>query len=71
MRKRNDSRGADPHREREAARYENPIASREFILQTLADAGVPLTAKTGIIAAAKYCALVPRRGLEPPRPCER
>ena len=33
----------DPHREREAARYENPIASREFILQTLAEAGVPLT----------------------------
>src|SRR5258706_9780236 len=43
MRKRNDSRAADPHREREAARYENPIASREFILQTLAKAGVPLT----------------------------
>jgi len=43
MRKRNDSRSADPHREREAARYENPIASREFILQTLAEAGVPLT----------------------------
>jgi len=33
----------DPHREREAARYENPIASRELILQTLAAAGVPLT----------------------------
>jgi ribonuclease R len=33
----------DPHREREAARYENPIASRELILQTLAEAGVPLT----------------------------
>jgi ribonuclease R len=43
MRKRNDRRAADPHREREAARYENPIASREFILQTLAEAGVPLT----------------------------
>ena len=42
-RRRNDSRSADPHREREAARYENPIASREFILQTLAKAGVPLT----------------------------
>jgi ribonuclease R len=36
-------RPADPHREREAARYENPIASRELILQTLAEAGVPLT----------------------------
>ena len=33
----------DPHQEREAARYENPIASRELILQTLAEAGVPLT----------------------------
>ena len=36
-------RPLDPQREREAARYENPIASREFILQTLAEAGVPLT----------------------------
>src|SRR6267142_4420177 len=43
MKKRNDNRRADPHREREAARYENPIVSREFILQTLAEAGVPLT----------------------------
>jgi ribonuclease R len=34
----------DPHRAREAARYDSPIASREFILETLADAGVPLTA---------------------------
>ncbi|HZF19617.1 MAG TPA: ribonuclease R [Burkholderiales bacterium] len=33
----------DPHREREAARYENPVASRELILETLAAAGVPLT----------------------------
>ena len=41
--KRHDSRATDPHRDREAARYENPIASREFILQTLAAAGVPLT----------------------------
>jgi len=32
----------DPHLERESARYENPIASREFILQTLSEAGVPL-----------------------------
>jgi ribonuclease R len=42
-RKRHNSHADDPHREREAARYENPIASREFILQTLAAAGVPLT----------------------------
>jgi len=32
----------DPYREREAARYERPIASREFILDILARAGVPL-----------------------------
>ncbi len=35
-------RGKDPHFEREAARYEAPIPSREFILETLAEAGVPL-----------------------------
>ena len=35
-------RGRDPHLEREAARYEAPIPSREFILETLAEAGVPL-----------------------------
>ena len=32
----------DPHAEREADRYENPIASRELILQLLADADHPL-----------------------------
>src|SRR6266581_2169896 len=42
MKKRRIARSADPHLEREAARYEHPIASREFILQTLAEAGVPL-----------------------------
>jgi ribonuclease R len=42
MKKRPHGRPLDPHGEREAARYENPIASREHILQTLADAGVPL-----------------------------
>jgi len=35
-------RGKDPHLQREAARYEAPIPSREFILETLAEAGVPL-----------------------------
>ena len=37
-------RGAhsDPFYDREASRYEDPIASREFILETLAEAGVPL-----------------------------
>src|SRR5438034_5926232 len=43
MKKRDIARATDPHREREASRYEHPIASREFILQTLAEAGVPLT----------------------------
>src|SRR5712692_11642043 len=42
MKKRRVARSSDPHVEREAARYEHPIASREFILQTLAEAGVPL-----------------------------
>ncbi|MBP6243192.1 MAG: ribonuclease R [Chromatiaceae bacterium] len=33
---------ADPHRTREARKYANPIPSREFILETLTQAGVPL-----------------------------
>jgi ribonuclease R len=33
---------ADPHAEREAQRYDNPIPSREAILQLLDDAGHPL-----------------------------
>ncbi len=33
----------DPHFERESARYESPIPSREFILETLAAEGVPLS----------------------------
>jgi ribonuclease R len=33
----------DPRHSEEATRYENPIASREFILQSLTEAGVPLT----------------------------
>ena len=33
----------DPHFERESARYESPISSREFILEALAAEGVPLT----------------------------
>src|SRR5438309_2154953 len=43
MKKRDIARASDPHREREASRYEHPIPSRELILQTLAEAGVPLT----------------------------
>jgi len=34
---------ADPHAEREARKYDKPIASRELILETLADAGEPMT----------------------------
>ena len=32
----------DPHREREAARYENPLPSREMILEVLEEQGIPL-----------------------------
>jgi ribonuclease R len=35
----------DPHYEREAAKYENPIPSREFILEFLADLGRPASIK--------------------------
>ncbi len=33
----------DPHYEREAGRYDSPVASREFILATLTERGVPVT----------------------------
>ncbi|QGU32676.1 ribonuclease R [Thermochromatium tepidum] len=36
------AKGADPHRQREARKYANPIPSREFILETLANHGAPL-----------------------------
>jgi ribonuclease R len=32
----------DPHRQREAKKYANPIPSREFILQTLTEHGAPM-----------------------------
>jgi len=35
-------RARDPHYEREASRYERPVASREFILETLTQRGVPV-----------------------------
>jgi len=35
-------RDLDPHQQREAKKYANPIPSREFILQTLTDHGAPL-----------------------------
>ncbi len=36
------SKERDPHRQREAKKYANPIPSREFILETLTERGVPL-----------------------------
>ncbi len=36
-------RDADPHRQREAKKYANPIPSREFILETLTSNGMPLS----------------------------
>ncbi|HTT07921.1 MAG TPA: ribonuclease R [Gammaproteobacteria bacterium] len=36
---------ADPHAAREAARYDKPIPSREFILELLREAGVPRSAE--------------------------
>ena len=35
-------RSRDPHAEREAQRYAHPVASREFILETLTQKGVPV-----------------------------
>jgi ribonuclease R len=36
------SKSRDPHFEREARRYEHPVASREFILESLKKKGVPV-----------------------------
>ena len=36
------ARERDPHLQREAKKYANPIPSREFILEVLADHGAPL-----------------------------
>ena len=40
------SRAGDPHLERERDKYENPIPSRELILELLAEIGVPADAAT-------------------------
>jgi ribonuclease R len=40
---RQTSRQADPHADREAANYANPLPSREFILEIMAEQGVPLS----------------------------
>jgi ribonuclease R len=37
-----NKRRSDPHAEREASRYEAPIPSRELILSTMAEQGIPL-----------------------------
>ena len=37
-------RAADPHKAREQAKYENPLPSRELILEVLAKAGIPMNA---------------------------
>lgn len=42
-RRKRKAHSLDPHREREARKYPNPIPSREFIQQVLAEAGIPLT----------------------------
>jgi len=36
-------RAADPHFERESQKYEQPLPSREYVVQVLADRGVPLS----------------------------
>lgn len=41
-RKRSNRKPVDPNFEREAQKYENPIASRELILEHMAEAGKPL-----------------------------
>ena len=39
-----NKRNSDPHAEREASRYETPLPSRELILTTMGEQGVPLSA---------------------------
>ncbi len=39
----NKKKGKDPHAKREAKKYDNPIASREFISEFLAERGSPVT----------------------------
>ncbi len=37
------NRKSDPHAAREASRYDNPLPSRELILETMSDQGIPLS----------------------------
>src|SRR4249919_1235506 len=60
-------RGGDPHAAREAARYEQPIASREMILQVLAANDGPMDAdaladKLALTAPDRFDALSKRLG---------
>jgi ribonuclease R len=41
--KNKSSRNSDPHAEREAGRYDTPLPSRELILTTMSDQGIPLS----------------------------
>jgi len=53
-------RDLDPHHQREAKKYAKPIPSREYILQVLGDAGVPL----GFAELADALALTDETDLE-------
>src|SRR5690606_37208860 len=66
---RRDSKGRllDPHAEREAGRYENPIPSREAILATLSEAEGPqkseeIASMLGLTAPDRFDALEKRLG---------
>ena len=50
----------DPHRAREAKKYENPIPSREFILERLTDHGMPM----GSVELAELLGLYEEQDLE-------
>lgn len=59
-RKKNRSQKGDPYRAREERKYENPIPSREFILETMETHGVPLKSED----------LAPLLGLKDPKQIE-
>jgi len=59
-RKKKNSRKRDPYRAREERKYENPIPSREFILETMETHGVPLKSED----------LAPLLGLKDPKQVE-
>ena len=42
MKNKDSKRQNDPHAKREAAQYETPLPSRELIMQTMQEQGVPL-----------------------------